>query len=161
LCLISHIDYSKLKNGLVEEQINLRKFVDFVQDKLTKAIELFDVVNEETIDGNVQDKTTYNSEEHLSAINFLQSLFTWIGYYVMKSYQPINKELIRLIPQLCNIDKIAAQDVTLKNQVPIIRMFMSVWILDKELSGLLIDQIEKVAFKLVMFNIRIQLIIFI
>jgi proteasome activator subunit 4 len=45
---------------------------------------------------------------------------------------------------VCSIDKIAAQDAILKAQLPIIRLFMSCWILDDRLTSLFIDQLEKV-----------------
>lgn len=86
----------------------------------------------------------YDTEGHISAINLLQSVFLWIGNYMMKSYQPVSANMITLIPQICSVDKVAAQEVTLKVQLPIIRMFMSVWVMDKNLANLFIDEIEKV-----------------
>lgn len=62
----------------------------------------------------------------------------------MKSYQPINCDLLRIIPQLCSVDKIAAQEVTVKVQLPIIRMFVSMWIMDQKCSFYLIEQLKKV-----------------
>jgi hypothetical protein len=81
---------------------NLSKFVDFLEQKLKQSIELFDFVNEENIDDdtakvNVELDTT-KSQPHMSAVVFLQSVFSFFGYYMMKCYQPMNHELIRLIP---------------------------------------------------------------
>ena len=110
------------------------------------------MVSEETIDGTGAETSSttmaYDTDAHISAINLLQSVFLWIGNYMMKSYQPINADMIRLIPQLCSVDKVAAQEVTLKVQLPIIRMFMSVWIMDQSLSNIFMDQIEKVKLNL-------------
>ncbi len=170
LSLVNHIDYS-LMSGESESNDNFRRFIDYLEVKLSRAIELFDEVTEETIDGAGEpSKGNYDSEEHLNSMNIVQSLFAWIGYYMYKSYQPINDQLLRLFPkvrflklhkdfflikpikifnnnfvtQICSIDKIVAQDTILKAQLPIIRLFISCWILDDRLSSLLIDQLELV-----------------
>jgi hypothetical protein len=108
LCLINHIDYTiAIKQNdsqtKLEDFKNLNKFVNTLVEKLEKSIELFDKVSEETIDSNevLTTSATYTSEEHLSAINFLQSVFSWLGYYMMKSFQPINSDILRLVPQVC------------------------------------------------------------
>lgn len=102
MCLINHIDYSRRNDGpQVETHENLQKIVTYLEAKLNKAIELFAIVNEDTIDGNPSETPiTYNTEEHLMAINILQSVFSWFGYYMMKSFQPINSEILRLVPQV-------------------------------------------------------------
>ncbi len=77
--------------------------MNFLVEKLNKAIELFDKVSEDSIDVNLNESSStkaYSSEEHLSAINLLQSVFSWLGYYMTKSYQTINIEILRLIPQV-------------------------------------------------------------
>lgn len=147
MCLLSYLDYSKLNKSFIENQSEITKLIDYIEGKLTKAIELFDVVSEETIDGTVQNKSTYDSEDHVAALNFLSSVFAWLGYHIIKTYQPINRQIIRLIPLLCKVDKIGAQDPVIKPQVPIIRTFLSVWILDKELSSILLDELVKVKIK--------------
>jgi hypothetical protein len=81
---------------------NLSKFVDFIEIKLRQSIELFDFVNEENIDDdttkiNVELDTT-KTQQHMLAVVFLQSVFSFFGYYMMKCYQPMNYELLRLIP---------------------------------------------------------------
>ena len=106
MCLINHIDYSISininKQFNTEDFKNLNQFVSFVEEKLNSAIELFEKVSEDTIDAAATDVSAkaYSTDEHLSAINLLQSVFSWLGYYMVKSYQPINLEIIRLIPQV-------------------------------------------------------------
>ena len=107
MCLINHIDYSisinKNKQFNTEDFKNLNQFVSFVEEKLNSAIELFEKVSEDTIDAAATDASAtkaYSTDEHLSAINLLQSVFSWLGYYMVKSYQPINLEIIRLIPHV-------------------------------------------------------------
>jgi hypothetical protein len=100
LCLVNDVDYS-LMSGHSERHDNFRRFIDYLEAKLTRAIELFDEVSEETIDGAGESgRANYDSEEHLKSINIVQSLFAWTGYYMYKSYQPINEQLIRIMPQV-------------------------------------------------------------
>ncbi len=95
-------DLTNFSNPTQYKMENLSKFVDFVELKLRQSIELFDFVNEENID---DDTTKINVEldstktpQHMSAVVFLQSVFSFFGYYMMKCYQPMNRELLRLIP---------------------------------------------------------------
>ncbi len=154
MCSINHIDYSVSftrstlnKDTTSNKSDNLIKIVDLIDSKLNKYIELFDKVVNTDSDTNGADSKENNpsDKEHLEAINFLQSTFDWFPFYVMKSYQPINCDLLRLIPQICSVDKIAAQEVTVKIQLPIIRMFISMWIMDHECSLFLIEQLKKVS----------------
>ena len=46
--------------------------------------------------------------------------------------------------KLCSVDKIAAQEISVKAQLPIMRMVFSMWMLDENCSYLLLDQIQKV-----------------
>ena len=105
--MLHYIDYSKstIKNINDAKQnfklVNLEKFIDFVEVKLNKSIELFDKVNDETMDqGDGKESSDYKSPEHIEAINFLQSIFIWFSYYMLKSFQPVNNQIIRIIPQV-------------------------------------------------------------
>ena len=165
LCSINHIDYSvsiidsnnKNSNTTNNKSDSLIKIINLIDLKLTEYIALFDKVNEEnesssknTENGLTTAPTTDlitkppSDKEHLEAINFLQSTFDWFPFYIMKSYQPINCDLFRIIPQLCSVDKIAAQEATVKLQLPVIRMFISMWIMDKQSATYLISQLKKV-----------------
>lgn len=110
-CLIKEIDYStsieRSKNKLHIKPTkleSLNKFINFLEAKLNQAIELFDFVSEENIDsssGSSEKETkNYNTSQHLDAVNFLQTTFSLFGFYLLKSYQPINPEVIRIIPQV-------------------------------------------------------------
>ena len=108
-CLIKEIDYStsieRSKNKLHIKPTkleNLNKFINFLEAKLVQAIELFDFVSEDNIDSASNEKETknYNTSQHLEAVNFLQTTFSLFGFYLLKSYQPINPEVIRIIPQV-------------------------------------------------------------
>ena len=153
LCSINHIDYSVCiassipRNDTTSNKSdNLIKIVDLIDSKLNKYIELFDQVVDTDSNSNdaVSKQNNPSDKEHLEAINFLQSTFDWFPFYVMKSYQPINCDLLRIIPQICSVDKIAAQEVTVKMQLPIIRMFISMWIMDHKCSLFFIEQLKKV-----------------
>lgn len=77
---------------------HLSKFVDFLEARLKQSIELFEYVKEESIDANSEADTTTKTQQHLSAVVFLQSTLSFLGNYMMKSYQPMNQELLRLVP---------------------------------------------------------------
>jgi proteasome activator subunit 4 len=158
-CLIKEIDYSTN----IERSINklsikpiklegLHKFINLIEIKLNLAIELFDFISEENIDSSstaaaaltVASNSPNTSSQHLAAVNFLQSTFSLFGFYLLKSYQPMNSEVIRIVPQLCSVDKIAAQEVSVKAQLPIMRMVFSMWMLDENCSFLFLEQIQKV-----------------
>lgn len=84
---------------------NMNKFINYLEVKLNQAIELFDLVTIEQTEenGEKEEKSDYKTVQHQSSINFLQTLFSWFGYYIYKSYQPINIEVIRIIPQVNKI----------------------------------------------------------
>ena len=128
---------------------NLKRFVDFLEMKLKQAIELFEFVKEENIDDTssaaaVVELEYTKSQQHMSAVVFLQTVFSFFGYYMMKCSQPMNRELLRLVPLLCSVDKIAAQDPILKVQLPLIRLSFTMWMLDEQNSSFLLDQFKKV-----------------
>ena len=86
---------------------NLHKFINFLEVKVNQAIELFDFVSEDNIDkeqngtsSTEKETHNYNSPQHLDAVNFLQSTFYLFSYYIMKSYQPISTEMLRIVPQV-------------------------------------------------------------
>jgi len=110
-CLIKEIDYStsieRSNNKLHIKPTkleSLHKFINFLETKLNQAIELFDFVSEDNIDSasnsNEKETKNYNTSQHLDAVNFLQTTFSLFGFYLLKSYQPINPEVIRIIPQV-------------------------------------------------------------
>ncbi len=72
---------------------------------MNQSIELFEFVSEDTIDASDAVKDAVN-EKNLVAVNFLQSVFTWLASFFSKSYQPINEQTIRLIPLMCRTDKV-------------------------------------------------------
>ena len=111
-CLFKEIDYStSIERSLNKQHIkptkleSLHKFINFLENKLNQSIELFDFVSEENIDSatgitNEKETANYSSSQHLEAVNFLQATFSLFGFYLLKSYQPINPEIIRILPQV-------------------------------------------------------------
>lgn len=99
-------EYIKLNN-----QTQHIKLVKYIEDRLQKDIELFDYINEDSMDtaaANGSNGVTTNSAtsdggksvQHQSEVNFLQSVFAWFGYFILKSYQPINDKVLSLLPQV-------------------------------------------------------------
>lgn len=81
----------------------MKRFIDYIEASLNKSIELFEIFNE---DGTVSDDTEASKsstvdirkdKEHMSAVNFLQSLMNFFSFYMMKADQPMNKETLRLL----------------------------------------------------------------
>lgn len=123
---------------------NMKRFIDYVEKRLNKGIELFSSVSDSVEVDEISKLADTKSPQHQSAINCLQTIFSWFGYYIYKSYQPVNHHIIRLIPQLCSVDKIAAQEVTIKTQLPMIRIAISMWIMDNKSSREFIDQLANI-----------------
>lgn len=94
--------------GKFNNQSLLIKLAKFIEDRLRKDIELFDFINEDSMDtgsgtngnNNGDNNGNKKSEQHQSAVNFLQSVFAWFGYFILKSYQPINDKVLQLLPQV-------------------------------------------------------------
>lgn len=128
-------------NAVIIPNDKLKRFIDYLEENLNKSIELFDNISDDNLNEN---KDEIKSNQHLSAVNFLQCAFSWFGYYIMKSYQPMNYELTRIIPQICSVDKIAAQEVTLKHSLPVVRILLSMWMLDQKCSYLILEKMQKV-----------------
>ena len=122
----------------------MNKFINYLELKLNQSIELFDSINVDEENLDKESSLNYKTPQHQSAINFLQTIFAWFGHYIYKSYQPVNLEVLRLIPQLCIVDKIAAQAVLFKSQLPMIIIAMSMWILDKKCTEMFLNQLKQV-----------------
>ena len=111
-------------------------FVQFLEKEISEAINLFK---------NIEDKNDSNlSEKHKSAINFIQTVLSWFISYLSRSLQPIKFELLRLVPLLCSLDNIAAQEDTMKQNLNIVRSFISIWNMDANCASFLMDQLNKV-----------------
>ena len=128
---------------------NLAKFIDFLIQRLTQSIELFEYIKEENIDDGTVNlipaaMDTSKSAQHMSAVAFLHTIFSFFGYYMIRCYQPMNHQLLRLVPLLCSIDKIAAQDSIIKVQLPLIRLSYTMWMLGDQDATYLIEQIRSV-----------------
>jgi hypothetical protein len=82
----------------------LQKLIKFIEEKMRKDIELFDYVNEDNIENSEQSKEEMKDEakkaQQQTAVNYLQSIFAWFGYFILKSYQPINELVLSLLPQV-------------------------------------------------------------
>lgn len=82
----------------------LQKLIKFIEEKMRKDIELFDYVNEDNIENSEQSKEETKDEakktQQQTAVNYLQSIFAWFGYFILKSYQPINELILSLLPQV-------------------------------------------------------------
>ena len=83
----------------------MSQFISYIEANLSKSIELFDIFNEdgtvsEANGGEAQKASAVDirkDKEHMSAVNFLQSLMNFFSFYMMKADQPLNKETLRLL----------------------------------------------------------------
>lgn len=105
---VTELDFSIFnKNDKVSSHTNnndkstLNNLIKFLEEKLKNDIELFDdFINEDNIDNTDKETSKSKSAQHQSAVNFLQSIFAWFGYFILKSYQPINEQILGLLPQV-------------------------------------------------------------
>jgi hypothetical protein len=104
-CLINDRDLPNLlacKNGNKNAyDDNFNKFIDQIESKLIKAIELYEIVNSDNCTSELRKEMQRNYiDELLSAVNFLQTLLNWLILYLSRSLQPLNLEIMRLIPSV-------------------------------------------------------------
>ena len=83
------------KESPCEESLaNLAHFVDVVDSKLQRPIELHDQIAENP--KIKKDLLRTNIYSIMSSLNFIQALFNWFYKYAMQSYQPMNSQMSRL-----------------------------------------------------------------
>ena len=85
----------------------MNQFISYIENGLNRAIELFDIFNEDGTLGNRNGSPTTSSSEptndlrkeheRMAALNFLQSLLNFFSFYMMKAEQPLNRETLRLL----------------------------------------------------------------
>lgn len=79
----------------------MQKLIDYIEARFNSDIKLFEYINEDIIDDDKESsKLATRSTQQQAAVDFLQAFFNWFGYYILKSYQPINIPLLTLIPQV-------------------------------------------------------------
>lgn len=79
---------------------NFNKFISQIEIKLLRSIELYDIVQDD--DSNEMNKEMQRNhiQELLSSANFLQTMLNWLILYLSRSLQPLNLEIMRLIPSV-------------------------------------------------------------
>lgn len=83
---------------------NFNKFISQIEMRLLKSIDLHDLIND---DSNMEVKKELqrnNIDELLAGANFLQTLLNFLILYLSRSLQPLNLEIMRLIPSVNSID---------------------------------------------------------
>lgn len=80
---------------------NFNKFIGQIEMKLLRAIELHDTCNDETASVELKkEMQRAHIDELLASANFLQTLLNFLILYLSRSLQPLNLEIIRLIPSV-------------------------------------------------------------
>lgn len=80
---------------------NFNKFIGQIEIKLLRAIELHDTCNDETASAELKkEMQRAHIDELLASANFLQTLLNFLILYMSRSLQPLNLEIIRLIPSV-------------------------------------------------------------
>lgn len=78
---------------------NLNKFITQIEIKLLKCLEVYELVHGDNCSAELKkERQRNNIDELLSSANFLNSLLNWLIVYLSRSLQPLNLEIIRLIP---------------------------------------------------------------
>ncbi len=121
----------------------LKDFISFLEEKLDASIKLFQEFNEKKSreEGN---KIKQLTDEHKSALNFVQTSLSWFFIYIMRSLQPIQRDILRLIPHLCSLDGIVIYDDVVKDQLAIVRSCIVARGIASDCSAYLIQQLKKV-----------------
>ena len=111
------MDYSKLtinefesnnnkiefSNRLMTSGNNLNRFIDLIEIKLNESIELHDLINENSADEKMKKELQRaNIENLLSSANFFQTLLNWLILFTTRSLQPLNLQILRIIPLVNN-----------------------------------------------------------
>ena len=85
------------------KKTKLNELIDFVELNLNKLIDLYVKKSAATADAS----PLVHEKKH-EVMPFLQSFFDWLLSYLTSSYQPINCDICRIIPQVIShnvIDK--------------------------------------------------------
>ncbi len=77
---------------------NLKRFIDLVESKLIESIELYECLNKTDPDCATKKMQHSKIEQLLASATFFQTLLNWIILYTMRSLQPLNSQILRIIP---------------------------------------------------------------
>jgi hypothetical protein len=82
---------------------NLDHFIDMVEKKLNESIELYDSIHSDKSSNDKSRKELQRSkiDELISSANFFQTLLNWLIMFTTRSLQPLNLQILRLIPLVC------------------------------------------------------------
>jgi len=79
---------------------NFNKFISQIEIKLLRAIELYDLIHDDNNSEIKKEMQRNHIDELLSCANFLQTLLNFLILYLSRSLQPLNLEIMRLIPSV-------------------------------------------------------------
>lgn len=78
---------------------NLNRLVSLVEERVKHSIELYTSVNsDKNSDSNRKELQRNKIDELLSSANFFQTFLNWLILYSTRSLQPLNLQIVRLIP---------------------------------------------------------------
>jgi hypothetical protein len=90
------LQYSNPNQILNSKVDNLRHLIDFLESRVQKAIDLNELINN---DPEARKKIQReNIDTMISSLNLIQSTINWFIAYISRSLQPLNLEIMRLIP---------------------------------------------------------------
>ncbi|CAF1939925.1 unnamed protein product [Rotaria magnacalcarata] len=129
-----------LPNGQVTRHPSVDLFSDGIHERLKRAIEICKTTPLENISGEIMEI----DPKACQALNFIETVIELCIEIASRSLQPIKHGIIRLFPDLCNIESIVANDQSIRDRLTLSRMCIAVTYLHVSFIQALIEQIEYV-----------------
>ncbi|CAF0997060.1 unnamed protein product [Brachionus calyciflorus] len=124
---------------------NLSTFIDIVETKLNKCVELYEHIHDESLSAEYRKELQRSKiDELISNSNFVQTILNWFILYLTKCLEPFSLETLRLFPLLSKLDKITS-DETSKSKLVALRMYLPIWSMDQNCIQPLIEIIKQVS----------------
>ena len=82
---------------------NLNQLITKLEIKLSAAIELHEKITDDNLE-NKKEIQRDNVDVMIYSMNLVQSTLNWLVAYISRSLQPLNFEIMRLIPLVCLVE---------------------------------------------------------
>ncbi|CAF3619241.1 unnamed protein product [Rotaria socialis] len=139
LCISLSHDIT-LPNGQSKRHPSVDLFSNGIHERLQQAIDIC----ERTPLANISGESMEIDPKACQALNFIETIIELCIEIASRSLQPIKHGIIRLFPDLCNIESIVANDQSIRERLTLSRMCIAASYLHVSFIEALIEQIEYV-----------------
>ncbi|CAF3400805.1 unnamed protein product [Rotaria socialis] len=129
-----------LPNGQSKRHPSVDLFSNGIHERLQQAIDIC----ERTPLANISGESMEIDPKACQALNFIETIIELCIEIASRSLQPIKHGIIRLFPDLCNIESIVANDQSIRDRLTLSRMCIAASYLHVSFIEALIEQIEYV-----------------